>query len=85
MMPTPTNKRTKNKVTLCKMIQTSSFYDIHTVSEAPMIPRSLISVILSLSLAEVPVRTRQSDFPVVSPDRGDLLIDPASSKIVTRL
>ena len=30
---TSTNKWTKNKVTLCKMIQTSAFYDVHAVSE----------------------------------------------------
>ena len=42
MATTRTNKRTKNKVTLCKMIQTSSFYDVHTVNEANMITGAYI-------------------------------------------
>ena len=67
------------------MIQTSSFYDVPTVNVASMNSSPLYLMVLMLSSMKVAGRARQSAFPAVSPVKGDLLIDPVASKIVTRL
>ena len=63
----------KDKVTLCKIVQTSSFYDVHTMN----VLRARSELIISDDLATVSGRVCQPTFPAVSPDRGDLLADPA--------
>ncbi len=79
-----TNKRTKNKVTLCKMIQTSSFYDVHTLNElAPMI-QGIIFDDLVVVPAKVSGKARQPALPAVSPVKGDLLIGLVFTEIVFR-
>ena len=81
----PTGKRTKNKVTLCKMIQTSSFYDVHTLNALRMIRGAYIRCVCHCSWRKCRPSPPIPPFPQCPPVTGDLLIDLASSKIVTRL